>query len=101
MLTCLQCGEAFPEDQEPAASISGSLTGDECSESYFLCGRCSSYTVLVSWDLFLDEEQVSTRGPLSNGEGGKKVELIRQCAEPWDKKCRCAAHSAYFEGMLD
>jgi hypothetical protein len=27
--------------------------------------------------------------------------LIRQCSQPWNKKCRCKAHQSYFEGWLD
>jgi hypothetical protein len=27
--------------------------------------------------------------------------LIKQCPEPWNKKCRCEAHRAYFGGWLD
>jgi hypothetical protein len=29
------------------------------------------------------------------------VELIKQCSEPWNKKCRCKAHQSYFQGSLD
>jgi len=34
-------------------------------------------------------------------EGDAMVELIRQCSQPWNKKCRCKAHLAYFQGWLD
>jgi len=39
--------------------------------------------------------------PVSKVEGDAKVELIRQCSEPWNKKCRCKAHQSYFGGALD
>ena len=40
-------------------------------------------------------------GPLTKAEGDARVEIIRACSEPWDKKCRCEAHKTYFEGWLD
>lgn len=83
------------------ASISGGIMGDEYIESYFLCSRCEVYTVEIYHDRFLGEDTVFVRGPVSKAEGDAKVELIRQCSEPWNKKCRCRAHQAYFEGSLD
>ena len=34
-------------------------------------------------------------------EDSDRVALIRKCAEPWDKKCRCDAHRDYFNNTLD
>lgn len=83
------------------ASISGGIMGDEYTESYFLCGDCDVYTVEVHHDRFLGEESVFVRGPVSKAEGDAQVELIGQCSEPWNKKCRCPAHRSYFGGSLD
>ena len=101
MVECMQCGNAFPEEGRPVASISGSILGDECTECYLLCERCGFYTVTICWDLFGGAEEFSKRGPLSELEAVKQIHLIRQCAEPWNKKCRCDAHCSYFDGMLD
>ena len=101
MVTCRQCGREFAKEEPSVASISGSILGDECIESYFLCTQCGFYTVEVFWDLFSGEESVSTRGPLSREEGEEQVRVIRRCAEPWNKKCRCDAHMTHFAGSLD
>jgi hypothetical protein len=57
--------------------------------------------VEVYHDRFLGEEEIFFKGPLSKAEGDAKVALIWECAEPWDKKCRCSAHQEYFDGALD
>ena len=102
MLCCSKCGKVL-DDKEGGvvASISGSFMGDEDTESYFYCGDCGVYTLEIYHDRFLDESSVFIRGPLSKAEGDAKVELIRRCQEPWDKKCRCPAHKEYFRGQLD
>jgi len=75
--------------------------GDEYIESYYFRKRCEVYTAEIYYDRFLGEDNVSLRGPVTKSEGGAKVELIQQCFEPSDKKCRCKAHLLYFQGCLD
>lgn len=103
MIRCAQCGREFDrqEEKERVASISGSMMGDEYIESYYFCKQCEVYTVEIYHDRFLGEEEVSVSGPVPKLEGDIKVELIRQCSEPWNKKCRCKAHQSYFQGCLD
>lgn len=103
MLQCSQCGEDLDreEKRELVASISGSIMGDEYTDSYYFCYRCHVYTVKVHHDRFLGEEDVTIRGPVPKAEGDAKVELIQQCSEPWNKKCHCEAHRSYFQGWLD
>jgi hypothetical protein len=100
-MQCCLCGKEFAPHGQPVASISGSIMGDEQVESYFFCGNCGVYTVEVYYDQFLNEDEVTLRGPVSKEEGDRKVALIRECPEPWDKKCRCPAHKEYFEGWLE
>lgn len=99
-MQCSQCQADLKQEGMTGrvASISGSIMGDECTESYYFCDRCRVYTVEVCRDLFLGEESVSINGPIPRSEGEAAVELIRQCSTPWDKKCRCSAHVAYFKG---
>lgn len=103
MITCLQCKQPLDQERTGAyvASISGGIMGDEYIESYYLCTYCGVYTVEVVHDRFLGADDVSLRGPVSKAAGGAKIELIRQCPEPWNKKCRCDAHRAYFGRWLD
>jgi hypothetical protein len=89
------------DPQERVAFMSGLIMGDECVESYYLCGQCGVYTVEVYWDLFSGGEEVSTRGPVSKEVGDAKVALIRQCPEPWEKYCRCKAHRIYWNEPPD
>jgi hypothetical protein len=97
---CLQCKREFL-NEERVASMSGSICGDECTDAYFFCPVCRLYT-LVSWhDNFTGIETKQVTGPIPKQRGDESVALIRQCQSPWDKKCRCAAHRAYFRNMLD
>jgi hypothetical protein len=99
-LACRQCGKAFAAEDR-IASISGSIMGDEHTDSYFLCPACRVYTV-VSWrDNFTGVETADSSGPLEREEGDERIALIRKCSRPWDKKCRCEAHVSYFRGTLD
>ena len=103
MILCSACSKALGKSEgTPAvASISGSIMGDEISETYFFCAACGLFTVEVCHDRFCGEETVSFRGPIAEAEGSSKVELIRRCPEPWDKKCRCPAHREYYGDWLD
>lgn len=103
MVRCGRCGKALgaPGSTDRKASISGCLLGDEYIESYLLCPRCGVYMVEVCCDRFLGEESVSIYGPLEKEAGDARVELIRRCATPWDKNCRCEAHREYFGQRLD
>ncbi len=102
-MECSKCGKTLDtrDGGDFVAAISGSIMGDEVSDCYYLCQSCGFYTVLVCYEPFLDEEQVSIRGPIDKTEGDEQVALIRQCPTPWDKKCRCPAHKTYFRGTLD
>ena len=98
METCPQCDNPLRERE---ASISGSVMGDEYTETYYFCGACETYTVVTSRDRFSGEESISVEGPVPKPVGDSKVHVIRRCPEPWEKKCRCEAHREYFRGWLD
>jgi len=99
-MQCQQCHKPL-QREDWVASISGSILGDEHTDSYFLCPACRVYTVASNWDNFTGVETTNASGPLPKAEGDERVALIRQCSQPWDKKCRCAAHLAYFNNTLD
>ena len=99
-MNCQHCQRSFG-DKERIASISGSIMGDEVTDSYFLCPACNVYTVVSWWDNFTGEETINISGPLSREKGDERIHLIRQCSRPWDKKCRCDAHRNYFNNTLD
>jgi len=99
-MQCIQCNRPF-ENDDRIASISGGILGDEVTDSYFLCPVCGVYTLVQWWDDFTGEETMALSGPLSRPEGDKRIELIRKCARPWDKKCHCDAHRDYFDDTLD
>ena len=103
MIRCSQCGRIFDREagDRSVASISGGIMGDEYIESYYFCAQCQVYTVEVYHDRFLGEEEISVRGPVPKTEGDVLIDLIKQCDEPWNKKCRCKAHQSYFQGQLD
>ena len=99
-MQCQQCHKEL-SDPEWIASISGSILGDERTDVYYLCSVCGVYSLECWWDAFTGIETSSVRGPLEKSAGDALVEIIRQCAEPWDKKCRCDAHRRYFHDTLD
>lgn len=99
-MECLSCNKPLA-NEDRVASISGSIMGDEYTDSYYLCQACQVYTVETWRERFCGDDTVSLSGPRSRQEGDKQVELIRKCSEPWDKKCRCEAHRAYFRSTLD
>ncbi len=99
-MDCTQCGRVFASEDR-AASISGSIMGDEYTEAYFLCPGCQTYSVAIWHDDFTGLETMRLSGPRTKAEGDEMVSLIRKCDSPWDKKCRCEAHRAYFGDALD
>jgi hypothetical protein len=99
-MRCRRCARPFASG-ERIASISGSIMGDEHTDSYFLCPDCGAYTVVSWWDDFTGLETVQSSGPLAKREGDEQVALIGRCSAPWNKKCRCEAHRTYFRGTLD
>lgn len=103
MVKCSKCGQELDDEKSShrLASISGSIMGDEYIETFYYCRECDVYTVEIYHDRFSGEDSVVLRGPVNKDEGDKQIRLIRQCKEPWDKKCRCRAHRAYFGGGLD
>jgi hypothetical protein len=103
MVKCVQCGNELDPANESIriASMSGSIMGDEYTDIYYFCGACGVYTVQSWYEPFLGEESSTSHGPVSREEGDEAVALIRQCCEPWNKKCRCQAHRTYFKGQLD
>ncbi len=99
-MQCTQCKRPF-EAADRTAAISGSVMGDEYTDAYFLCPVCAVYTVMSWRDNFTGIESESVSGPMPKEEGDERVRLIGECPEPWDKKCRCEAHSSYFGDGLD
>lgn len=97
---CKKCGKPLTSG-EFVAAMSGSIMGDEYTDSYFFCPGCGVYTVLHWRDNFTGVETVSASGPLLRQVGDRQVELIKKCDRPWDKKCRCSAHRAFFGNSLD
>jgi hypothetical protein len=94
------CSREFLQE-ERIASISGSIMGDEYTDSYFLCPVCGVYTVAMWRDSFTGAETMRLSGPTARREGDERVDLVRKCSRPWDKKCRCDAHRIYFNDTLD
>lgn len=88
--------------EELIASISGSIMGDEHTDTFYYCPVCQLYMIKSCWDNFTGgDETVSVKGSLDKVEGDERVELIKKCGRPWDKKCRCDAHREYFNDTLD
>jgi hypothetical protein len=81
--------------------MSGSIMGDEYTETYYFCGSCQVYTQELCREPLVAPETVHVSGPVSKTVGDAQVKLIGGCENPWDKRCRCESHRAYFGGRLD
>jgi hypothetical protein len=103
MIKCSKCRKSIGEGEEkgPTASISGSVMGDEHTESWYYCPDCQVYTLEDYRDRFTNEDTVNVHKPIDKAKGDEWVAIIRRCPKPWDKRCRCAAHREYFGGWLD
>ena len=103
MIKCGKCGKPLGEgeQQEPVAVICGGIMGDEYIESWYFCPTCQVYYLDNYRDRFVGEDVVTAQGPIDKATGDAKVALIRQCPEPWSKRCRCPAHREYFGNWLD
>lgn len=99
-LRCAACGRAFLHE-ERVAVISTRIMGDECTDCYYWCEKCQVYTLRLHRDVFCGEETSRDAGPLSKDEGGRRLDLIRACPEPWNERCHCPAHKVYFGDWLD
>jgi len=99
-MQCLGCQREFGESDR-IATMSGSIMGDEVTDTYFLCPDCGVYTVAQWWDDFTGEETLKVSGPVSREDGDTQVQVIRGCDQPWNKKCRCDAHRDHFNDQLD
>jgi len=102
MVRCARCDKVLDDEKgKSVASISGGIMGDEYTESYFLCDSCQVYTLEIWRERFCGEDSINLSGPIPKAEGDAKIELIKRCPEPWNKKCRCEAHREYFGPYLD
>jgi hypothetical protein len=99
-MNCKQCDREFLKE-EMVASISGSIMGDEHTDSFFLCPVCQVYTMATWHDNFTGVESLSVSGPIDAPQAEERIKLVRKCRRSWDKKCRCKAHRAYFNDALD
>ena len=99
-MNCIKCKREFLKE-ELVAAISGSIMGDEHTDSYYLCPVCRVYTLASRWDDFTGVETMNLSGPISEQQGNERVALIKKCNAPWDKHCRCEAHLEYFNNTLD
>jgi len=99
-MECINCKRRFLEEDR-MVSISGSIMGDEHTDTFYYCPDCQVYTIKSYWDNFTGTESETVRGPLTKTDGDQRISVIRECDRPWDKKCRCKAHRAYFNDTLD
>lgn len=99
-MRCAGCGKQF-EASGRVASISGRIMGDECTDSYYWCEACGTYTLRMLREIFAGPDTESSGIAIAKEEGDRRLEIIRRCAEPWDERCRCEAHRKYFGDWLD
>ncbi len=97
---CSRCGRLF-EKKDRVAGISGRIMGDECTDHYYWCDACGVYTLRLYREVFAGPESSHDSEPIPKEEGDRRLELIRRCEDPFDDRCRCEGHKAYFGDWLD
>jgi len=62
-MECVKCKRTLLKEEQ-IISISGSIMGDEHTDTLYLCPVFKVYTVEICWDNFTGgDETVSARGP--------------------------------------
>jgi hypothetical protein len=97
---CSRCGRQF-EEKDHVACISAKIMGDECTDSFYWCESCEVYTIRLLREVFAGPESARSSEPISKQEGDRRLAMIRSCREPWDDRCQCDGHRAYFGDWLD
>jgi len=97
---CSRCRRPFAETDR-VACISAKIMGDECTDCFYWCEACGVYTIRLYRDVFVGPETAHDSKPISKEEGDRRLALIRSCPEPWNERCRCEGHRAYFGDWLD
>lgn len=93
-MNCAECAKTLTNG--PAASMASEVMGDEYTESLYFCDACQKYTKELRHDRFLGETDTMGSAPLSKSEGDRLVALSKKCRAPFNKRCHCAAHQAWF-----
>ena len=75
--------------------------GDDCTDIFYWCGAGGVYTVRLIREVFAGPETEHESEPIPKDEGDRRITLIRRCPEPYDGRCRCDGHRAYFGDWLD
>ena len=90
-LRCADCGADLGDHKARVAFICLDVMGDEYIESYWQCEGCGGYMTEIYHDRFLGEDEVRS-GALDAGRALEMIELIKQCPDPSNKRCKCPAH---------
>lgn len=75
--------------------------GDTITDSWYWCPVCAVYTIWLAREVFAGPEMGNSSDPISREEGERRLAEIRRCEEPWNDRCRCPGHRAYFGDWLD
>ncbi len=97
-MKCVACGSGSPVG---IGSISRLAQGNEEIYHLYRCPDCGKYFLDCSEDIFMsvsDEPDPRwTLGPFDRAKGELLARLIKECPDPDDKYCSCAAHMRFFE----
>ncbi len=89
---CQSCNADLGGAEARVGFICAEVMGDEYIESYWFCEGCGLYMTINLRDPFHGETSESGGGQLSGEKGDRLIDLIRNCPDPSDERCQCAAH---------
>jgi len=97
LVKCLACGSGSPES---IGTICRLGQGNEEIYKLYRCTDCGNYLLDCYEDIFMSESSEPdphwTRGPFDKAKGELLTRLIKECPDPLDKFCSCAAHVRFF-----
>lgn len=95
---CKSCNADLGGAEARAGFICAEVMGDEYIDSYWYCEGCEMYMTGGLRDPFHGEIKESGGGQLSKEIGDGIIASIRQCPDPSDERCQCAAHQKMRRG---
>jgi hypothetical protein len=98
MVNCIACGSDLPVR---LGTICRLALGNEEIYTLYRCPDCGKYFLDCYEDIFMPVDDRSdpqwTRGPFDKEKGELLARLIKECPDPFDKYCECAAHVRFYK----
>lgn len=97
MVNCIACTSEHPVR---LGTICRLALGNEEIYTLYRCPDCKKYFLDCYEDIFMPVDDLPDpqwkRGPFDEANGELLLRMIKECPDPLDKYCDCAAHERFF-----